>query len=221
MLSSCIMGSIGFCVFKALPTHGNTNLNISPSAASVFKAPFPTCPYWIPKPSGLSVNCNFDCVGVDVFLSVMAFNNIRGGNREEMFILCVLWLFSLVLVANYNMVEAGFMTYTVASHQEAIRTLWLHFWGTITSSIFIYSLWMTVSVHLLSALTYFKTFLDGFPCNFYSDSHGPQMIYPNSFGHHLTAANHEVCLTSYLMDRLKIGNKHPCHTLTRHVINKR
>ena len=38
------------------------------------------------------------------------------------------------------------MTYTVASHQVAIETLWLHFWGAVTSSIFIHSLLLELSI---------------------------------------------------------------------------
>ena len=37
-----------------------------------------------------------------------------------------------------KMEEAGFMTYTAASHQGAIEMIWLHFYGAVTSSIFIY-----------------------------------------------------------------------------------
>ena len=48
----------------------------------------------------------------------------------------VLWLFSLVHVPYTNMEEAGFITYTVASHQVAIETLWLHFSGTVMLYIF-------------------------------------------------------------------------------------
>ena len=36
--------------------------------------------------------------------------------------------------------KAGFMTNTSISHKGAINTLWLHVWGSIMASIFIYSL---------------------------------------------------------------------------------
>ena len=49
----------------------------------------------------------------------------------------VLWLF----VQSTNMKELGFMTDTAASHQVAIKMLWLHFWGASMSSIFRSSLW--------------------------------------------------------------------------------
>ena len=38
------------------------------------------------------------------------------------------------------MEEAWFMTYTSASHQGAIHTLWVHFLGTVISSLFTYPL---------------------------------------------------------------------------------
>ena len=36
---------------------------------------------------------------------------------------------------------AGFITCTAASHQGVIKTLWLHFWGAVISSIFVCHLW--------------------------------------------------------------------------------
>ena len=47
-----------------------------------------------------------------------------------------LYLDFLIWSMSHSMEEAGFMTYTVAGHQGAIRTLWLYF----MSAIFIYSL---------------------------------------------------------------------------------
>ena len=49
----------------------------------------------------------------------------------------VFWLLSLV--PSYR-AEVGFMTYTGASHQVAIKTLWLHLQGAVTLSIFIQSM---------------------------------------------------------------------------------
>lgn len=43
------------------------------------------------------------------------------------------------LVPSINMEEAGFMTYTAASHQRAIKMCWLYFLGAFMSSSFIYS----------------------------------------------------------------------------------
>ena len=40
--------------------------------------------------------------------------------------------------------EAGFMTCTAASQQMAIKMIWLHFYGAVMSSIFIYSLWLSL-----------------------------------------------------------------------------
>ena len=38
------------------------------------------------------------------------------------------------------MEEVGSMNYTAASHQGATKIVWLHFWGTVISSIFIYKI---------------------------------------------------------------------------------
>ncbi len=46
----------------------------------------------------------------------------------------------LVWLMSANMQGVGFMNYTVASQQGAIEMFWLHFWGAVMSSIFIYSL---------------------------------------------------------------------------------
>ena len=51
--------------------------------------------------------------------------------------------------------EAEFMTYTAASPQGEIKMLWLHFWGTVMSTIYLYSsvslewdrVLMQISVH--------------------------------------------------------------------------
>ena len=48
-----------------------------------------------------------------------------------------IWLFSLVHVPSANMEDAGFVT-----QQGAMEMLWLYFWGAVTSSIFICSLWL-------------------------------------------------------------------------------
>ncbi len=50
------------------------------------------------------------------------------------------WFLSLAHVPSANMEGAEFMSYTGASHQGAIKMIWLHFWGAVMSSIFIYSL---------------------------------------------------------------------------------
>ena len=53
----------------------------------------------------------------------------------------VLWLFVLVHRPSTNMEEVEFMTYTAASQQGAIKTLWLNFKGAVIADIFTYSLW--------------------------------------------------------------------------------
>ena len=53
----------------------------------------------------------------------------------------ILTFFGFVHVPSTNMQEAGFMIYTTANHQGAIKALWLHFWEAVTSSIFMFSLW--------------------------------------------------------------------------------
>ena len=35
-----------------------------------------------------------------------------------------------------TMEQAGSITYTAASHQELMEILWLHFWGSVMSSIY-------------------------------------------------------------------------------------
>ena len=50
--------------------------------------------------------------------------------------------FSLAHVPSTNMEGAGLMTYTAASHQGVIKMFWLHFWGAVMTSIFIYSQWL-------------------------------------------------------------------------------
>ena len=39
--------------------------------------------------------------------------------------------FDFLVVPSTNMEEAGFMTYTAASHQVAIEMLWLHYYGAV------------------------------------------------------------------------------------------
>ncbi len=49
--------------------------------------------------------------------------------------------FSLAHVPSASMGRAGVMTYTAADCQGAIKMFWLHFWGAVMFSIFLYSLW--------------------------------------------------------------------------------
>ena len=56
-------------------------------------------------------------------------------------------------VPTANMEEAGFITYTAASHQVVINVLWLHFWGAVVSAIFINSLvWMIIYIVFIFVL---------------------------------------------------------------------
>ena len=58
-------------------------------------------------------------------------NNIHHGHK--------MWLFILLCVLSINMEKVGCMTYTAASHQVAIKMLWLHFWVAVMLSNFKYS----------------------------------------------------------------------------------
>ncbi len=61
---------------------------------------------------------------------------IFGKNVFDVYLLTYL-LTHFFSLAHANMEVAGFMTYTAASHQGAIKMFWLHFWGAVMSSIFI------------------------------------------------------------------------------------
>ena len=50
--------------------------------------------------------------------------------------LCISIIF-LIYKFIFNMVEVGFMTCTAASHQEAIKTLWLYFWVASMSAVYL------------------------------------------------------------------------------------
>ena len=50
--------------------------------------------------------------------------------------------FLFVHVPSTNMEGAGLMTSTAVSRQRAMEIFWLHFWGAVMTSIFIYSLYV-------------------------------------------------------------------------------
>ena len=54
----------------------------------------------------------------------------------------VIWGLSRSNVPSTNMEEAGFMTFTSASHQGAIKMMWLHYWAAVMLSIFLFTLWL-------------------------------------------------------------------------------
>ena len=56
-------------------------------------------------------------------------------------------IFSLVNVPSTNIEGAGFMTCTEPNHQGAIKVIWLNFWATVMSSIFLYSQWLIHTEH--------------------------------------------------------------------------
>ena len=60
----------------------------------------------------------------------------------------------MVHVPLIDMEEEGLVTYTAASQQEAIKRVWLHFWGAVMSSTFIYGKYPSpVTVHWHSPIT--------------------------------------------------------------------
>ena len=72
----------------------------------------------------------------------------------------VLWFLILVHVPYANIEETRFMTYTAASHQGAIKTLFHPAWGPVMLFIFIYSLVWVFSVFGSNSM-YFLSFASG------------------------------------------------------------
>ena len=75
------------------------------------------------------------------------------------------WVFILPHVPFANMEEAGFITFTAVSHQGGIKTIWLHFYGAVMSSIFITlyqnsrMLWWLYKLNTLSVVFHHKNFV--------------------------------------------------------------
>ena len=85
--------------------------------------------------------------------SVSAVNRDLSPKMTERKSFNMYWRFMLAHVPSTDIEEAGFSTWTEASHQGAIKMIRLHLCEAVMSSIFIYSLKLNVQIFQLPGLS--------------------------------------------------------------------